>query len=109
VDTWGLSSRYQFCATNTITRGDTELDVPLFLPGAVLPTPTLSGQVFTVIDGKREPLAGVGVYYSSRGYGVDVAGATDSEGRYSVRRWEKSRTHYSLVNSVLSRMAHQQT
>ena len=84
VDTSGLRSRYRFCGTNTTTRGDTELDVPLFLPGAAVPAPTLSGQVFTMIDGNPVPLAGADVYYVSRGYGSDVWEYTDSEGRYSL-------------------------
>jgi hypothetical protein len=84
VDTAGLTARYRFCGTNKITSGDTTLDVPLFLPGATLPTPTLSGQVFTVIDGKPMPVAGADVYYQSRAYGPDVWGYTDRDGRYSL-------------------------
>jgi hypothetical protein len=83
VDTGG-PLRHRFCGTNTITRGDTQLDVLLFLPGAGLPTPTLSGQVFTVVDGKRTPLAHAEVYYKSRGYGSDVADSTDTDGRFSL-------------------------
>ena len=83
VDTTG-PSRHRFCGTHTTTRGDTELDVPLFLPGAIVPTPTLSGTVFTMIDGKPTPLAGADVYYTSRGYGSDVWQYTDSDGRYSL-------------------------
>ena len=59
--------RYQFCATNTTTRGDTELDVELFLSGAPVPLPTLSGQVYRMIDGQRVPVAGADVYFASRG------------------------------------------
>jgi hypothetical protein len=84
VDTTGRPPHYRFCATNTTTHGDTELDVPLFLPGAAVPTPTLSGQVFAMIHGKPVPLAGVDVYYASRGYGPDVVDSTDSDGRYSL-------------------------
>ena len=84
VDTTGVRSVYRFCATNTTTRGDTELDVPLFLPGADIPTPTLSGQVFRMIDGKPVPVAGADVYYRSRGYGSDVIEYTDADGRYSM-------------------------
>jgi len=75
---------HRFCGTHTITRGDTELNVPLFLPGAALPTPTLSGQVFTVNNGTRTPLANAAVYYQSRGYGPDVSENTDGDGRYSL-------------------------
>jgi len=84
VDTTGRRSAYRFCGTNTTTRGDTELDVPLFLPGAAVPTPTLSGQVFRTIDGKPVPVAGADVYYRSRGYGSDVIEYTDADGRYSM-------------------------
>ena len=84
VDTTGRAAHYQLCGTNAVTSGDTTLDVPLFLPGAPLPTPTLSGQVFMVIDGKPMPLAGVDVYYRSRAYGPDVWSYTDSNGRYSL-------------------------
>lgn len=84
VDTSGLRSSYRFCATNTITRGDTTLDVPLFLPGAALPGRTLSGRVSALIDGQQTPLPDVDVYYQSRGYGPDVVGSTDSDGRYSL-------------------------
>lgn len=84
VDTTGRAPSYRFCGTNTTTRGDTELDVPLFLPGAAVPTPTLSGQVFRMIDGKPAPVAGADVYYRSRGHGSDVWEYTDSDGRYSL-------------------------
>jgi hypothetical protein len=84
VDTTGRLSSYRFCGTNTTTRGDTELDVPLFLPGAAVPGPTLSGQVFTMMDGKRTPVAGADVYYRSRGFGSDVWQYADADGRYSL-------------------------
>ena len=84
VDTTGPSTSYRLCATNTTTRGDTELDVPLFLPGADVPTPTLSGQVFRIVDGKPVPVPGADVYYRSRGYGSDVWQYTDADGRYSL-------------------------
>lgn len=80
----GRPSSYRFCATNTTIRGDTELDVSLFLPGAVVPTPILSGQVFRMIDGKPTPVRGVDMYYRSRGYGSDVIEYTDADGRYSM-------------------------
>jgi hypothetical protein len=83
VDTLVRSS-YRLCGTNTTTRGDTELDVPLYLPGATVPTPTLSGQVFRMVDGKPVPVAGADVYYQSRGYGSDVIEYTDADGRYSM-------------------------
>ena len=84
VDTTGRPSSYRFCATNTTIRGDTELDVPLYLPGAVVPTPILTGQVFRMIDGKPTPVGGADVYYRSRGYGSDVVEYTDADGRYSM-------------------------
>jgi hypothetical protein len=84
VDTTGFGSLYRFCGTNTTTRGDTELDVPLFLPGAAVATPTLSGQVFRMIDGKPVPVGGADVYYRSRGYRSDVIEYTDADGRYSM-------------------------
>jgi hypothetical protein len=84
VDTTGHPASYRFCATNTTTRGDTELDVPLFLPGAVVPTPTLTGQVFRMIDGKPTPVLGADMYYRSRGHGSDVTEFTDADGRYSM-------------------------
>ncbi len=84
VDTIGRPSSFRFCATNTTMRGDTELDVPLFLPGAAVPTPTLSGQVFRIIDGKPAPVAGADVYYRSRGHGSDVWEYTNADGRYSL-------------------------
>ena len=67
VDTTGRPPSYRFCGTNTTTRGDTELDVPLFLPGAVVPTPTLTGQVFRMVDGKPTPVGGADVYYPLEG------------------------------------------
>jgi len=76
--------RYRFCATNTVTHGDTELDVPLFLTGAAVPAPTLSGQVFAEVDGKRVPVTRAQVYFRSRGYGPDVYEVTDSNGQYSL-------------------------
>jgi len=79
---WPVPQR--FCGTSAITHGDTELDVPLFLSGAIVPTPTLSGQVFTVIDGKRVPVARADVYYQSRADGPDVSQYTDGEGLYSL-------------------------
>jgi hypothetical protein len=84
VDTTGNTRRYQLCATNTITRGDTELDIALFQPGAVLPTPTLSGQISAMIDDKLVPLAGADIYFRSRAFGPDVLQLTDSDGRYSL-------------------------
>jgi hypothetical protein len=84
VDTTGLRPSYRLCGTHTTTSGDTVLDVPLFLPGAPVPTPTLSGLVFTVVDGNQVPLAGVDVYYQSRGWGPDVSGYTDHNGQYSL-------------------------
>jgi hypothetical protein len=83
VDT-GSARQYRLCATNTITRGDTELDIALFLPGAAVPTPTLSGQVSAVIDGKQVPVAGADVYFRSRAFGPDVQDRSDSDGRYSL-------------------------
>ncbi len=84
VDTTPANLRYRFCATNTITRGDTELDIALFLPGAAVPTPTLSGQVSAAIDGKQVPVAGADIYFRSRANGPDVHERTDSDGRYSL-------------------------
>ena len=84
VDTTSRTPSYRFCGTNATTRGDTELDVPLFLPGAALPTPTLSGQVFRMIDGKPVPAVGADVYYRSRGFSSDVWAYTDSDGHYSL-------------------------
>jgi len=74
----------RFCGTNTFMRGDTELDVSLFLPGAAVPTPTLSGQIFTVVDGVRKPLVGADVYYNSRAFGPDVSGYTNAAGQYNL-------------------------
>ena len=76
--------RYRFCATNTVTSGDTVLDVPLFLPGAPVPGPTLSGQIFTVTAGNRVPVADAVVYFKSKGFGPDVMEITDNDGRYSM-------------------------
>jgi hypothetical protein len=84
VDTSDLAQSYRFCGTNTTTHGDTVLDVLLYLPGAVLPTPILSGQVFRTIEGKRVPVPGADLYYRSRGYGPDVIDYTDSNGHYSL-------------------------
>jgi hypothetical protein len=86
VDSSTTSNRnqYEFCATNTTIRGDTNLDVPLFLTGASLPHPTLSGQVFRVVDGQRVPVARADVYFRSRGSGPDVWTFTGADGRYSL-------------------------
>jgi hypothetical protein len=86
VDTTGFRQPggYRLCGTNTITHGDTTLDVPLFLPGATLPTPTLSGRVFVSTQGATVPLAGADVYYASRAYGPDVWATTDRDGQYSL-------------------------
>jgi hypothetical protein len=80
----GTSSGHRFCGSHTITHGDTKLDIPLFLPGASLPGPTLSGQVFTLVNGTRVPLVGTDVYYQSRAYGPDVSQSTDDDGRYNL-------------------------
>ena len=78
------SPRYRLCATNTVTRGDTELDVLLFLEGAAVPGPTLSGQIFATVEGRRVPITGATVYFASRAYGPDVYDGTDSNGQYSL-------------------------
>ena len=83
VDITG-AARYRFCATNTITSGDTELDIALFQPGAVLPTPTLSGQISAMISDELVPLAGAEIYFRSRAFGPDVWHLTDADGRYSL-------------------------
>ena len=59
VDLTGVTgmNRYRQCATNTIIRGDTQLDVELLLPGTPAPGPTLSGQVYTMGGAGRVPLA----------------------------------------------------
>jgi hypothetical protein len=80
----GRPTEHRFCATNTVIRGDTTLDVLLFLPGAPLPPLSLSGQVFRIVDGMRVPVAGAGVYFATRAYGADVVAWTDSDGRYSL-------------------------
>jgi hypothetical protein len=84
VDTGTGATRDRFCATNTITRGDTELDIALFQPGAVLPTPTLSGRISAMINDTLMPIAGAIIYFQSRGFGPDVWDFTDSDGRYSL-------------------------
>jgi hypothetical protein len=83
VDT-GRPTEHRFCATNTVIRGDTTLDVLLFLPGATLPPLSLSGQVFRIVDGMRVPVAGAAVYFATRAYGADVEAWTDADGRYSL-------------------------
>jgi hypothetical protein len=83
VDT-GRPTEHRFCATNTVIRGDTTLDVLLFLPGATLPPLSLSGQVFRIADGVRVPVAGADVYFATRAYGPDVIAWTASDGRYSL-------------------------
>jgi hypothetical protein len=75
--------RWRFCATNTIMRGDTVLDVNLYAPEAPVPGPILSGQVFAVISGVRTPVISKEVYFKSRGFAPDVAEITDGDGRYS--------------------------
>jgi hypothetical protein len=85
VDTTGLRYvQYQLCGTNTVTHGDTTLDVRLFLPGAALPGRMFSGRVSALIEGQQRPLPGVDVYYQSRAYGPDVLAGTDRDGRYSL-------------------------
>jgi hypothetical protein len=83
VETTG-TARDRFCATNTITRGDTELDIALFQPGAVLPTPTISGRITAMIDDKLMPIAGAIIYFQSRAFAPDVWAVADSDGRYSL-------------------------
>ena len=78
------SNEHRLCATNTITAGDTELDVALYLPGADVPGPTLSGQVSAVINGQRVPLDRVDIYFRSRGFGPDLVEFTDSNGRFTL-------------------------
>jgi hypothetical protein len=80
----GRATEHRFCATNTITRGDTELDVSLYLPGAPVPPHTVSGQVFRIVAGKRLPVARTEVYFRTRAYGADAVSGTDAEGRYSL-------------------------
>ena len=80
----GRVTEHRFCATNTVIRGDTTLDVLLFLPGATLPPLSVTGQVFRVVDGVRVPVAGADVYFRTRAYGADVAAWTNSDGQYSL-------------------------
>jgi hypothetical protein len=86
VDLTGIrdQNRYRKCATNTIIRGDTQLDVELLLPGTPAPGPTLSGQVYTMDGASRVPLARATMYYRSRGFGPDTWAVTDEAGRYSL-------------------------
>jgi len=90
VDT-GSPLRYRLCATNTVTRGDTELDIALFRPGAAFPGPTLSGQVTAMIDGKQVPAAGTEIYFQTRAFGPDAYDVTDADGRYTFAAFHRSR------------------
>lgn len=86
VDLTGIRdpNRYRQCATNTIIRDDTQLDVELLLPGTPVPGPTLSGQVYTMDAASRVPLARATMYFRSRGFGPDTWAVTDEAGRYSL-------------------------
>jgi len=86
VDTIGnpAPSAYRLCGTNTVTAGDTQLNVSLYQPGATLPGPTVSGQISAMIDGRQVPLAGAEIYYQSKGFGPDVWAHSDADGRYSL-------------------------
>jgi hypothetical protein len=74
----------RLCATTTITRGDTELDVNVYRTGAPLPPLIVSGQVFRMEAGRRVPVVGAELYFSTRAYGPDVVAGTDSNGVYTL-------------------------
>lgn len=83
VGTFGPTRR-RLCGTNTTMHGDTQLDAALYLAGAPLPKPTLTGQIFATIDGARVPLSGADVYFRSTALSPDVYDYTDANGQYTL-------------------------